>query len=191
MPHHQPFQIIGFHSCDKETGLKVLNGETDLNPSTNSWDWLGQGVYFWEQNPTRALEYAIESSQKKQFNKVPIKTPFVLGAIIELGNCLNLIEHASISILKEAYVGLEAYCKEAGRNMPENKGDVRRLDCAVVRYVHETRKRKGEKAYDTIRCAFSEGDLLYQDSNFSTRLHIQVCVLNSDLIRGYFASTHT
>ncbi len=121
MPHHQPFQIIGFHSFDRDVGLKVLNGETDLKLSNNSWDWLGQGIYFWEQNPSRALEYAIESSKRIQYNRRPIETPFVLGAIIELGYCLNLIEPGSIQILQEAYFGLEAYCKEAGETMPRIK----------------------------------------------------------------------
>jgi len=91
LPLHHPFSIIGFHSCDKEVGLRVLNGLDDLRSSENTWDWLGPGIYFWEQNPGRALEYAIECANRKQFNKVPIKTPFVLGAHIELGNCLNLI----------------------------------------------------------------------------------------------------
>ena len=85
-----------FHSCDKEVGLKVLNGKAELKPSTNPWDWLGDGIYFWEQNPERALQYAMESSQNVQFNKKPIKTPFVIGAIIELGNCLNLVEPESL-----------------------------------------------------------------------------------------------
>jgi hypothetical protein len=79
---YYPHSIIGFHSCDKEVGLKVLNGKADLFSSKNKWDWLGEGIYFWEQNPGRALEYGTESSEKKQFNKKPIKTPFVLGAII-------------------------------------------------------------------------------------------------------------
>ena len=186
MPHHQPFQITGFHSCDRDIGLKVLNGVIDLKPSTNSWDWLGQGIYFWEQNPKRALEYAKESSQKIQFNKIPIKTPFVLGAIIELGNCLNLIEPESLSILKEAYKGLKSYCKEAGKKMPENEENNRRLDCAVIRYVHQSRIIKSEKPYDTIRCAFPEGDAVYPGTTLTSRGHIQVCVLNDRLIRAYF-----
>lgn len=107
MAHHQPFQITGFHSCDKSVGLRVLNGECDLMPSTNSWDWLSDGIYFWEQNPERALEYAEESAGGSQYNKVRIETPFVLGAIIELGNCLNLVEATSLSILTEAYKGLK------------------------------------------------------------------------------------
>jgi hypothetical protein len=60
LAYHQPFQITGFHSCDREVELRVLNGEDQLKPSDNLWDWLGPGIYFWEQNPGRALEYAIE-----------------------------------------------------------------------------------------------------------------------------------
>jgi hypothetical protein len=93
LAYHQPFQITGFHSCDREVGLRVLNGKDQLILSDNAWDWLGSGIYFWEQNPARALEYAIDSAEGRQKNKVAIKTPFVIGAIIELGNCLNLLIH--------------------------------------------------------------------------------------------------
>lgn len=58
--HILPSVVLGFHSCDKETGIKVLNGEEHLRYSQNSYDWLGNGIYFWEQNPGRALEYANE-----------------------------------------------------------------------------------------------------------------------------------
>lgn len=74
-----------------------MNGN-QLTASTNEWDWLGPGVYFWEQNPARALEYAIDSANNKQKNKVRIATPFVIGSIIELGNCLNLLESFSLTI---------------------------------------------------------------------------------------------
>ncbi len=186
MPHHQPFEITGFHSCDKNIGLSVLNGKTDLRPSTNIWDWLGEGIYFWEQNPMRALEYAVESSQRKQFNKIPISIPFVLGANIELGNCLNLMEPESLSILKEAYEGLKSYCKESGVAMPENSLNNRRLDCAVIMYAHQSRILKSEKPYDTVRCAFPEGDPVYPGTTLTSRGHIQVCVLNESLIKSYF-----
>ena len=116
MARHQPFQITGYHSCDKDIGLQVLNGQARLNLSKNSWDWLADGIYFWEQNPHRAIEYAIEVAQGEQFNKVKIKTPFVLGAIIQLGNCLNLVESHSLSILDAAYKGLKNYTKKPERN---------------------------------------------------------------------------
>lgn len=186
MPHHYPFSVVGFHSCDKEVGFKVLTGTDDLLGSKNSWDWLGEGVYFWEQNPARALEYAIESAQLKQFNKIPIKTPFVLGAIIELGNCLNLVETNSLQILSTAYHGLKKVVEEAGKKMPENKKDNRALDCAVIQYIHQSIKEQGEMPFDTIRCAFPEGEEAYPGSAITSRLHIQLCILNPDCIKGYF-----
>ena len=85
-----PSYILGFHSCDKEVGLTVLNGKDSLAPSKNKWDWLGHGIYFWEHNPLRALQYAKDVAVGKQKAKAKIKTPFVIGCVINLGHCLNL-----------------------------------------------------------------------------------------------------
>jgi hypothetical protein len=189
LAYHQPFQITGFHSCDKEVGLKVLNGETNLNPSDNSWDWLGGGIYFWEQNPARALEYAIDCSTGKQKNKTGIKTPFVIGAIIELGNCLNLLEPISLKLVEQSYDSLKKLYEDLGEAMPINKGANRALDCAVIKYVHETRKQLLEEPpFDTIRSAFLEGKELYPSSNFTTKLHIEICVIKMELNQRLFSS---
>ncbi|XZF13047.1 hypothetical protein ACTHGU_14770 [Chitinophagaceae bacterium MMS25-I14] len=186
MHDYQPFSVIGFHSCDKEVGLKVLNGADNLIPSENKWDWLGHGIYFWEQDAERALEYAIENAQGKQFNKTPAKTPFVLGAIVDLGNCLNLVESESLKILSAAHNGLHEVIAKTGIKMPVNKKDNRRLDCAVIQYIHESNKKEGKLPYDTVRCAFPEGENVYPGASITSRLHIQVCVLNPACIKGFF-----
>lgn len=186
MAYHQPFQITGFHSCDREVGLAVLNGDSELKPSDNIWDWLGGGIYFWEQNPARALEYAKESAGGIQYNKIRIKTPFVLGAIIELGNCLNLMEPKSLGIIKSAHDSLKEIYSKSGEKMPVNKDANRRLDCAVIKYIHETNKKTGGEPYDTVRCPFQEGGQVYPTSAFTERLHIEICVINPTLIKGYF-----
>ena len=71
--------IIGFHGCDESVVRKVVNGEEDLIPSTNDYDWLGNGIYFWENNEARALQWATELSKRKGSS---IKKPAVVGAII-------------------------------------------------------------------------------------------------------------
>lgn len=186
MAFHQPYQIIGFHSCDKEVGLKILNGKEQLRPSTNTWDWLGAGIYFWEQNPEKALEYSKKCAAGKQKYNGQIKTPFVIGAIIELGNCLNLVEPQSLRILKEAHKDLEKTYKMAEKILPTNKGANRKLDCAVIQSIHETNKRSNIKAYDTVRCPFHDDGELYANSNFSSGLHIEISVINESMIKGYF-----
>lgn len=144
---------------------------------------------FWEQNPQRALDYAKDVAENRQFNKIKIKIPFVLGAIIELGNCLNLVESQSLAILEAAHTGLIKVHEKSGKRLPENKDNQRRLDCAVPRYVHQSRKENGEQPYDTIRSAFDEGIKVYPGANFTSRHHIQVCVINTSLIKGYFLPT--
>ncbi len=58
MPEFHSPDIIGFHSCDLDFGLRLLNGQDEIQPSENLWDWLGPGSYFWEQDASRAFEYA-------------------------------------------------------------------------------------------------------------------------------------
>lgn len=169
--------------------MRVLNGQDQLKPSNNKWDWLADGIYFWEQNPMRALEYGIDVANGIQRNKVPIKTPFVLGAIIQLGNCLNLVESESLSILDSAYKGLEEIHKQSGDPMPENDDNKRILDCAVIRYIHKSREVNNLDAYDTIRSSFDEGSKVYPGTAFTSRHHIQICVRKPSLIKGYFLPT--
>jgi hypothetical protein len=188
MHDYQPFSTIGFHSCDREVGLRVLLNEDGLIPSTNSWDWLGGGVYFWEQDPLRALEYATECAERKQFNKIPITTPFVLGAMIDLGNCLNLVESSSLKLLSNSYKYLKKASEEGGKGrvIPINYKNNRALDCRVIEFIHSEKLASEEPSYDTIRCAFPEGEEAYPSSFISSRLHIQVCVRNLMCIRGFF-----
>ena len=66
----------------------ILHGGS-LKPSNNSYDWLGHGVYFWENNEQRAFQFAQEASKRTSSS---IKEPFVIGAVIDLGYCLDLTD---------------------------------------------------------------------------------------------------
>ena len=70
-----------------------------LQESKNAHDWLGHGIYFWENNPKRALDWAKFMSKHPTF-KGRVKEPFAIGAIIDLGNCLDLTEAASLGIVE-------------------------------------------------------------------------------------------
>ena len=186
MPSISSGYIIGYHSCDKELGLRLINGTDELKPSNNTWDWLGEGIYFWEDDPARALQYATENAAGKQKNQKPATTPFVVGAVIDLGKCLNLVEIESLEILKEAHEGLSKLMEIAEKPMPLNKDKNRALDCAVINYIHQSNDTNGMEAYDSIRCAFPEGDPAFAGSFITSRLHIQLCIRDPELIKGYF-----
>lgn len=186
MSDFQSFDVLGFHGCGRDLGLKLIKGTQDLIPSENPWDWLGPGIYFWEQDPARGLEYANDVIEGRIKNKKAPEIPFVVGSIIQLGNCLNLVESTALDILTEAYNGLKQLTEKMGVPMVENKGNNRALDCAVIKYIHEANRRAGKLPYDTIRCAFPEGGEAYPGAMISRRLHIQICVCNPEMIRGYF-----
>lgn len=185
-----PGMVLGFHGCDRSVGEDLLRGQTQhLRSSSNSYDWLGSGVYFWENDPKRALEFAEEAKQKPHLTKGKITDPFVVGAVIDLGLCLNLTDRRSLAELEVAYTFLQATQQSGGEDMPVNKGrdrSQRFLDRAVIETLHASREILRQVQYDTTRGAFSEGGELYPGACFEKKNHIQVAVRNLQVIKGYF-----
>ena len=96
--------IFGFHGCDETLCDKLVSGQiTALNYSENSYDWLGKGMYFWENDPERALEWAENLKKCSQNKNQKIIKPAVLGAVICLGNCLDFLEQENLKKLKNHY----------------------------------------------------------------------------------------
>src|SRR5689334_7789939 len=113
--------ILGFHGCDESVVEKVINGKEALNQSENSYDWLGHGIYFWENSPSRALEFAERLMQhpKNKTARNPIRKPAVVGAIIHPGHCLDLMDYGNLALLKSTYEFLKATQTFSG--LPQNK----------------------------------------------------------------------
>jgi hypothetical protein len=183
--------VLGYHGCDKAIGERVLAGTEHLQPSENDYDWLGTGIYFWENSAQRALDWANFAKANPQFTRAKIETPFVIGAIVDLGFCLDLLETESIAVVARGQRRLRESCEAAGVPMPENKalgGElvIRRLDCAVINYVHLHREEQGEPAFSSVRAPFIEGPPLYENAGFHEQTHVQICVRRPVQIIGYF-----
>ncbi|MCD4709118.1 MAG: hypothetical protein K8S62_15455 [Candidatus Sabulitectum sp.] len=184
--------ILGFHGCDESVLFDVLNGKAELRPSENNYDWLGSGTYFWEGNYDRALAFArhLKKHPSRSEGKTPIKTPAVLGAVISLGCCLDLLESDSLRKVEEAYLTLKELEKDSEWTLPENVGGsdllLRRLDCAVIQNLHQSLDEGSDLYYDSVRGMFSEGKLLYPNAGFHKKNHIQLCIRNPNCIKGYF-----
>lgn len=144
----RPSFVFGFHGLDRAVALDILNGKTPFRHSNNSYDWLGHGVYFWENSLERARQYAEEDSRRR---RSPIKEPFVLGAVIDLGDCLDLLDQKYLDLVQEAHRQLRDVLAAKGRGLPTNRGfssndfDFKRreLDCAVIRYTHQLAAEQG------------------------------------------------
>ncbi len=188
--------LLGFHGCDKKIRDYVINGG-NLKPSQNDYDWLGNGFYFWENDPKRALEWAKELSQRPNSS---ISEPSVLGAVIDLGHCLDLSNQESIQLLKLSYDMFMKRCKLNNITPPinENIGGskdllLRRLDCAVFQNLHELIElgfkldsNLNLKPFDSVRGVFEEGEDVYEGAGFKEKTHTQLCITNPNCIKGYF-----
>lgn len=185
--------VYGFHGCDKTIAKRVINQKLLLNPSDNEYDWLGNGMYFWENSPSRALEYANHLKHNPGKAKHPIKTPCVIGAIIHLGNCLDLLDYENLRLLKGGFDILEATSKQLPKNIP--RGDLkelmlRNLDCAVIETIHKVRRDERLREFDSVRGVFWEGKELYPNAGFREKDHIQLCIRNPNCIKGFFYPRH-
>ncbi|MEK7433774.1 MAG: hypothetical protein AABZ74_11625 [Cyanobacteriota bacterium] len=197
--------VFGYHGCDKIISDNVIKNGYPLGKSQNSYDWLGHGIYFWEGSYEQALDWA---------NKNPkVNNPSVVGAIIKLCNCLDLLDTEHTKKLKVTYEILKKELDELGQNIPKNKSIdkngfsfSRELDCRVLMRLHElnneqiakqlkikkiTTKSKLEiqnhiQFIDSVRGMFPEGDELYPNAGFRIENHIQLCIINPNCILGYF-----
>ncbi|MDR0952481.1 MAG: hypothetical protein LBM18_06110 [Oscillospiraceae bacterium] len=185
-----PNLVIGFHGCDKTTADNVIIRNESMHESKNDYDWLGNGIYFWEQNLERAWDWAHEQSTNPTSL---IKEPAVIGAVIDLGHCLNLCDMHYIDVIKNQYILFEKQSRFSGTPLPKNGNAkdssdllLRRLDCAVIENLHDTLKQLKEPQYDSVRGVFLEGDEIYSGSGFKNKTHIQICVRNPNCIKGLF-----
>lgn len=180
--------VLGYHGCDAETARKVVNREERLRASDKKYDWLGPGVYFWESDPSRALEWAVLAKTRGR-----IETPAVVGAVIDLGNCLDLLNRENIELVRDAHKLFVEEQQRSGLTIPSNKslaGEpeniLRFLDRAVIQFLHDIFDAGGEAAFDSVRGLFPEGEELYEGAGFRDRNHIQIAVCNPELILGLF-----
>jgi len=181
--------VLGFHGCDKKKrDWLIANGE--FKPDSpyklferKDYDWLGEGMYFWENDPERAYTWAKDVVVADQ--------PVVLGAVLDLGFCLDLSCIENFNLLKDSYENLKIECRLAGKPLPKNYGGpdkkLRKLDCEVINSLHDSRKRDPAlRGFDSVRSPFLEGKPPYTKAGFKSETHIQIAIRNPNCIKGFF-----
>jgi hypothetical protein len=172
--------VLGYHGCDIRVAKQVVAGTARLLPSENKYDWLGHGQYFWEDSVGRALRWASDEAQMHR----RIERPAVLGAVIDLGECLNLTEAESINLVCDVHETLRQLMEERRKPMPKNTGTglrARRLDCAVFETLHQSREDEG--SHDSTPFALS--------SSKESRSTRRPAFANSTMSRSAYATRPT
>jgi hypothetical protein len=176
--------VIGYHGCDASVAKRLLDGE-EFVPSVTDYDWLGTGVYFWEYGAARAYQFALDQQKRKK-----VTTPAVIGALIQLGRCFDLLDTRFTDDLAQAFRQFHASMHGAKIPLPKNEGKtpdrlLRRLDCAVLNWYFD-QAAQIHQAYDTVRAGFVEGGPAYPGAGLMAQTHIQLAVRNPACIIGVF-----
>jgi hypothetical protein len=165
--------VLGYHGCTPAFAEAVLRGELsteEWQASQNPFDWLGHGIYFWEYGPERALKWGGGG---------------IIGAMIQLGNCLDLTDVYYTTRLRGAYLALQKAARQQGTSLPKNRGKRRDRDCFVInRFVSSV--AEGSRRIQTARCPFLEGIPAYPGSAIRRESHIQLVVFDKQCLLGVF-----
>ena len=182
--------VVAYHGCDASTAEKVLHGGDNLLVSEKAYDWLGKGIYFWEHGPERAMDWA-----KEHIATGRIRKPAVVGAIINLGNCFDLLDMRYTEILRRSWPEFLTAMNQAGNSIPKNispRNDPHKerllhyRDCAVINWTIPSLESEGNTTYDSVRGVFLEDDPVYEGSAIHLKSHIQIAIRNPTCIVGYF-----
>jgi hypothetical protein len=177
--------VIAYHGCDARVADRLLAGEP-FRKSRNDFDWLGEGVYFWEYGYDRALQFAEEQRKRGK-----VERPAVVGALLQLGNCFDLIDTRCTNELRRFFPSFRAMYERKGWSLPDNGCAtrdllLRRRDCAVINFYLESLPELGLTLYDSVRGCFTEGDPAFDGSGIFIKSHVQISIRNEACILGTF-----
>jgi hypothetical protein len=161
--------IVAFHGTTAEIAGDLVDGQP-FRVSSNTDDWLGSGAYFWEYAPKQAWWWA------REFKRYP--RPAVVGAMIRLGNCFDLLDPTNVRLLKTAHRGMLEKWAVSGSKVPRNGNQHKNLDCAVFNDLYRE-SEAGPKPIDTARAVYvptESAKRIWERSWIYEEAHIQVNV---------------
>jgi hypothetical protein len=161
--------IIAFHGTTVAEADRLVDGQP-FKPSNKAYEWLGAGVYFWEYAPKQAWWWATEMRKYTQ--------PAVIGAMIRLGNCLDLLDPANVRRLRGYHDDQLLKWSAAGVPIPRNVLSKKSMDCAILNWAY-SESDMTETKVETSRGVFvptKKAKRAWPGSWIYDEAHIQVCV---------------
>jgi hypothetical protein len=157
-------RAIGYHGTSAEAAQRILASGFEI--SRNEYDWLGDGAYFFQDAPARALEWA-----RQRFED----DAAVIGAEIDLEGCIDLLDVRWHTVIQESHTDLLRRLKASAQPLPRQTRGAHRLDRAVINRTVGVLESHGI-VVRTVRAAFVEGEPLFPGSALWSRAHVQIAV---------------
>jgi hypothetical protein len=165
-----PEAVSGYHGTNARAAALIL--QQGFTISRNDYDWLGDGIYFFQDSPARAWEWARQRHGREAA---------VVASRLRLRDCMDLLDPNWTTVLADSYDSFLAQLKEAGLPLPRQTAGAHRLDRAVINYAVGILAEQ-DIVVRAVRAAFAEGAPVFPDSALFTRAHVQIAVRDTSLI---------
>lgn len=157
-------RAIGYHGTSAGAAQRILSAKFEI--SRNEYDWLGDGAYFFQDAPARALEWA-----RRRFGD----DAAVVGAEIDLNDGIDFLDVRWYEEVRRAYRRYRALLEQEGSRLPRQTRGAHRLDRHVVNYLVVVLLDRGLRVR-SVRAAFGEGEPAFPGSALLDRSHVQIAV---------------
>ncbi len=149
-----------------------------FKPSVKAIEWLGTGIYFWQE----ALNWAaVWAESRRQAEGLGGKIA-VVAAEVSLRDCLDLCDsYWSQKMDAASSEFLDEVAPRGLRNNPETGENL--LDCAFFNFVVQQYKERGIE-FKSVRAPCMTGRPLFEGSPIYTLGHIQLAVRDPSVIQS-------
>ena len=172
-------RVVGFHGTSGRRARSIVR--YGFKRSENAYDWLGTGIYFFEENEERARAWA-----RKRW----AEDPAVIGAVVDLSGVLDLTEQGALDGLKRTAAVLASAYAGDRLELPRNRPDGRRyFDCALID-LYCAIGADDEREVTVVRGLFEEGATIHPASSIRDLTHCQLSVRDPRAILGLWRVRH-
>lgn len=169
--------VVGYHGTTEAHAREIMNRAYPIH-NRREVDWLGDGLYFWQDAPHRALWWANRrvAYERGEYPERGPQSPAVLQVEVDFTNALDFLDRtpAIERLLRAAHRLLAS----TSPSMPANAVDRHALDCAVINVAVERQAMETGILHHCVRGIFiSENPSpYYPGSALLKEAHVQFSV---------------
>ena len=156
------YSCTGFHGTNSESANSILSSNTFLD-SQDEEEWLGTGVYFFEDDVQQAVNYIYKAKRVVNFK--------IIQADINTNKLLNLVD-------TKTYEQFESFAKKFQNRYKTRKDYSKRklINAVILDAMYKL------EPYEVVRAVFPVPKTKYAPRTNIQPVQIQVCVRKHDCI---------
>ena len=156
--------VKAYHAGELEEIDAFIKQRSGIRHSSRQGEWLGEGVYFWENDPVRAEEWQIQKN-KGAILECEIDTSFLLNLLVKSEHTIEFYDRA----------------RQRAENLAKspnlrNQRSAQKFDLDHQVFRESQPYFQLEKGLCGVRMAFFLGESITLDGNIFENQHIQICL---------------